>query len=135
MLAFLSIAPQLLIISLLSYATSIMGLNHFFELHIVTNMVGCVISVVSLGIGSLAIFFCIYLSIERKLFDILYDNPKSGQVLDNTIRYFWKSHKEGMTLEDRWKGVRKIYFGAIVLCIIQWFLTLLGFCLMIVGAK
>ena len=135
MLAFLSIAPQLLIVSLVSYAAAIMGLNYFFEPTITASRVGAVITGVSLGLGLLTIFLSIYLFIERKLFEILYSEPKSEQVFDNAVQYFWKGYKKSKPLEKRWEGTRKIYFKAIMLCTVQCILTLLGFALMVAGIK
>jgi len=135
MLAFLSIAPQLLIVSLVSYIIAVMGLNYFFEPHIVTSCVGAVISGVALGVGLLAISLSIYLLIERKFFEILYNDPKSEQIFDNAVQYFWKGHKKNRPLEKRWEGTRKIYFKAIMLCAAQCVLTLIGFALMVAGIK
>ena len=135
MLAFLSIAPQLLIVSLVSYTAAIMGLNYFFEPTLTMNCIGAVISGVALGVGLLAICLCLYLLIEKKLFEILYEAPQDEQIFDDAVQYFWKGHKKNIPLEKRWEGARKIYVKALVLCVAQWVLTLFGFALMIAAIQ
>lgn len=135
MLAFLSIAPQLLVVSLVSYVAAIMGLNYFFEPSIKISYVGAVICGVALGVGLLAICLCIYLLVEKKLFEVLYETPQNEQVFDEAVQYFWKGHKKSRSLEKRWEGARKIYFKALILCAAQWVLTLLGFALMVASIQ
>ncbi len=134
-LAFLSITPQLLIMSLVAYATAIMGFNFFFNPDVVTDIIGATIVGVASVIGLWTMFLSVHLFVEGKLFEVLYNNPESEKIFDDTIQYFWKAHRKNRSLESRWEGTRKIYFKAISLCVTQWALTLIGFAVMAAGIK
>ena len=135
MLAFLSIAPQLLIVSLVAYATAIVGFNFFFNPDVPADVIGAAIAGAGSVIGLWTMFLSVHLFIEGKLFEALYNYPKDEKVFDDTIQYFWKAHRKNRSLESRWEGVRKIYFNAIILCVIQWVLTLTGFAIMASGIR
>lgn len=134
-LAFLSVTPQLLIVSLVAYATAIMGFNFFFNPEVCLDVIGAAILGVASLIGLWTMFLSVHLFVEGKLFEVLYNNPQSEKVFDNTVQYFWKAHRKDRSLESRWQGTRTIYFKAISLCFTQWALTLLGFALLAVGIK
>ncbi len=134
-LAFLSVTPQLLLVSLVAYATAIMGFNFFFNPEVCIDIIGAAISGVASLLGLWTMFLSVHLFVEGKLFEVLYNNPENEQVFDNTIKYFWKAHRTNRSLESRWEGTRTIYFKAVSLCFAQWALTLLGFALMAAGIK
>lgn len=132
-LAFLSVTPQLLLVSLVAYATAIMGFNFFFNPNVVMDIVGAAILGIASLIGLWTMFLSIHLFVEGKLFEVLYNHPQEATVFDNTIQYFWKAHRKDRSLESRWAGTKRIYFKAISFCIAQWALTLLGFALLAAG--
>ena len=135
MSAFLSVTPQLLIVSLVAYATAIMGFNFFFNPEVVMDIIGAAILGVASLIGLWTMFLSVHLSVEGKLFEVLYNHPQEEETFDNTIQYFWKAHRKNRSLESRWAGTKAIYFKAVTLCFTQWALTLIGFALLTAGIK
>ncbi len=133
--AFLSVTPQLLIVSLVAYATAIMGFNFFFNPEIVMDIVGAAILGLASLIGLWTMFLSVHLFVEGKLFEVLYAHPQEEESFDNTIRYFWKAHRKNRSLESRWAGTKAIYFKAVSLCVTQWVLTLIGFALLAAGVR
>lgn len=133
--AFLSVTPQLLIVSLVAYATAICGFNFFFNPNVIIDIIGAAI----LGMGSLiglwTMFLSVHLFVEGKLFEVLYNNPKETKAFDDAIQFFWKVHRKDRSLQSRWEGTRTIYFKAVTLCITQWALTLIGFALVAAGIQ
>lgn len=134
-LAFLSVTPQLLIVSLVAYATAIIGFNFFFNTEVLMDLVGAAVLGVASLIGLWAMFLIVHLSVEAKLFEVLYNHPQEENAFDNAIQYFWKAHRKNRSLESRWEGTKTIYFRAVSLCLVQWGLTLLGFALLAAGIR
>ena len=125
--AFLSVTPQLLVVSLVAYATALMGFHFFFNPNVLMDIIGaCILGFASL-IGLYVMFLSVHLFVEGKLFEVLYNNLKEEKVFDDTIQFFWKAHRKNRSIESRWEGTRKIYFKAVSLCITQWVFTLIGF--------
>lgn len=134
-LAFLSATPQLLVVSLVAYATALMGFNFFFNPNVVMDIIGAGILGFASLIGLYVMFLSVHLFVEGKLFEVLYNNMKDEKVFDDTIQFFWKAHRKDRSLESRWEGTRKIYFKAVSLCITQWVFTLIGFALVAAGIQ
>lgn len=134
-LAFLSVTPQLLLVSLVAYATAIMGFNFFFNPEVCLDIIGAAVLGAASLIGLWTMFLSVHLFVEGKLFEVLYNHPQDEKTFDDTIQFFWKAHRKNRTLESRWEGTRAIYFKAVSLCVVQWALTLLGFALLAAGIK
>ncbi len=127
--AFLSITPQLLVVSLVGYATAITGFNFFFNPSVPMDIIGACIMGLGSVFGMWTMFLSVHLFVEGKLFDVLYANPQDAKTFDDAVQFFWSAHRKDRSLQSRWEGTRKIYFQAIVCCLLQWGLTLVGFAL------
>lgn len=134
-LAFLSVTSKLLLVSLVAYATAIMGFNFFFNPEVCLDIIGAAVLGVASLIGLWTMFLSVHLFVEGKLFEVLYNHPQDEKIFDDAIQFFWKVHRKNRSLESRWEGTRAIYFKAVSLCLVQWALTLIGFALLAAGIQ
>jgi len=133
--AFLSVAPKIMLVSLVAFATSVLAFNFFFNPGVVLDIFGaCVLGLAS-AIGLWTLFLSVHLFVEGKLFEVLYENPKDTKSFDDAVKFFWQVHRKNHSLQSRWEGTRRIYFETITFCVIQWALTLIGFAIVAVGIE
>jgi len=135
MVAFLSIAPKITMVSLVAFATAVLAFNFFFNPNVPLDIIGaCILGLASL-IGMWTLFLSVHLFVEGKLFEVLYANLKETKTFDDTIKFIWKAHRKDRSLQSRWEGTRRIYFQTITFCVIQWALTLIGFAMVAAGIE
>lgn len=130
--AFFSIAPKISMLSLVAFITSIAAFHFFFNRQVFMDIVGAWILAVSLVFGLITLFKSVHLAVEEKLFRVLYQNPENPEVFDDAVQFLWKSHTKGLTLQQRWEGSRRNFIISVVLCILQWILTVVGFAVLVI---
>lgn len=130
--AFLSIAPKVSMISLVAFVTTITAFHFFFNRAVFMDIVGAWILAASLAVGLITLFKSVHLSVEEKLFRVLYENPGKPKVFDDAVQFMWRSHTKGLTLQERWDGSYKNFMQTITLCILQWILTVIGFAVLVI---
>jgi hypothetical protein len=135
MTAFLSVAPKVSMVSLVAFATAVLAFNFFFNPNVLLDIIGaCVLGLASAA-GLWTLFLSVHLSVEGKLFEVLYENPTETKAVAESIKFIWKAHRKDRSLQSRWEGTRTIYFKMIAYCLIQWTLTLIGFAMVVAGIE
>lgn len=130
--AFFSIAPRISMLSLVAFITAIAAFHFFFNPLVFMDLVGGWILAASLVIGLITLFKSVHLAVEEKLFRVLYQNPDKPEIFDAAVQFLWRSHTKGLTLQERWEGSYKNFMTTIILCILQWLLTVIGFAILVI---
>jgi hypothetical protein len=135
LLSFLSIAPKVSLVSLTAFVTAVMEFNFFFNQYVALDIVGAAILSISLIVGLITLFRSVHLSVEAKLFEVLYKNPKDTKVFDDAVQFLWKKHNKTLTLQERWDGTYSNFHTTVTTCVVQWILTVIGFALLVAGLQ
>jgi hypothetical protein len=135
MTAFLSVAPKISMVSLVAYLTAVLAFHFFFNPNVLLDIVGACVLGLGSCIGLWTLFLSVHLSVEGKLFEVLYKNQKDAKAFDDAIKFMWKAHRKDRSLESRWKGTRTIFYKTITFCLLQWALTLTGFAMVVAGIQ
>ena len=96
------------------------------------DIVGAWILAASLVIGLITLFKSVHLAVEERLFRVLYENPKNPEIFDEAVKFLWKPHTKGLTIQERWAGSRRNFLISVFFCILQWILTVIGFAVLVI---